>query len=122
MAAATTAGSAQHFVENFVKGKGVTNTALASVPAKRIEGHLTGTVAVPSIGTAGLGGSVAVTVTGAALGDVVLAGPKSALPTNCVMTNAYVSAADTVTLAFQAVGGTVTGANNTFNIVFIDLT
>lgn len=121
MPAASTYSSAQHVVENMVRGKGVLNTALTSVPVKSIEGHLTGTVAVPTIGTQGLGGSVTVTVTGASLGDTVLASPIAALPAFCVLTNAYVSAANTVTLTFHAVGGTVTGANNTFNLLIFKM-
>ena len=51
-------------------------------------------VTVPSIGTAGLGGTVAVDV----------------------------SATDTITVNFQAIGGTVTGAAKNFNFLILDLT
>jgi len=116
MPAASTYSSAQHVVENMVRGKGVLNTALTSVPVKSIEGHVTGSVSGPNIGTTQQAASVNVTVTGAGLGDTVVATPVSALPTNCILTNAFVSAANTVTLTFHGIG-TVTGAANTFNLL-----
>lgn len=80
-------------------------------------------VAVPTIGTQHQSGTVNVTVTGAALGDQVLvAAPTAALPTNAQLIGAFVSAADTVTLVYQAVGGTVTGATKTHDIVVADRT
>lgn len=83
-------------------------------------------VTVPSIGTAGLGGTVAVSVSAltfaCAVGDQVIVTPIEALPTNCYMTGAYVTATDTVTVNFQAIGGTVTGAAKNFNFLFYDLT
>lgn len=83
-------------------------------------------VTVPSIGTAGLGGTVAVDVSSltfaCAVGDAVIAIPIVALPTNCYITGASVTATDTVTVNFQAIGGTVTGAAKNFNFLFFDLT
>jgi hypothetical protein len=80
-------------------------------------------VTVPSIGTAGLGGSVDVTVTGVALGDSVLAAdPTAALPANCIMTGAHVVATNTVRFSYQAVGGTVTGASTNHTLVIADRT
>ena len=83
-------------------------------------------VTVPSIGTAGLGGTVAVDVSAltfaCAVGDQVIATPIVALPTNCYMTGAYVSATDTITVNFEAIGGTVTGAAKNFNFLIFDLT
>lgn len=120
--------SVQHVIENLVRGKGKINTALTSVPVKAIEAHVTGAVTVPAIGTAGLGGTVNVTVAGVAVGDVVLAvssatSAGTAYPSNCVTTGARVSATDTVTLSFQAVGGTVSStAGCLFNLVIADLT
>ena len=83
-------------------------------------------VTVPSIGTAGLGGTVDVDVSSLtfspAVGDQVIATPIVALPTNCYMTGAYVTATDTVRVNFQAIGGTVTGAAKNFTFLFVDLT
>jgi hypothetical protein len=62
---------------------------------------------------------VDVTITGAALGDFVLAGPNEALPTNCRWQGAYVSATDTVTFVFGSEGGNVTGAAKAFDVVVI---
>lgn len=60
----------------------------------------------------------AATVTGAELGDVVLAAPTTALPTNQHLIGAYVTANNTVQLAFGAVGS-VTGASRVFNVIVI---
>lgn len=94
--------------------KSVTAVVEALVLTAKVDSFITSdavAVTVPSIGTAGLGGTVNVTVTGAALGDaVIVAAPNAALPTNAFLTHAYVSATNTVTLVFQAIGGTVTGA------------
>ena len=83
-------------------------------------------VTVPSIGTAGLGGTVAVDVSAltfaCAVGDQVIATPIVALPTNCYMTGCYVTATDQITVNFQAIGGTVTGAAKNFNFTIIDRT
>jgi len=83
-------------------------------------------VTVPSITDLANGtdiGNVAVTVTGVALGDVVLAAnPTVALPANCRLVSAYVSATDTVTFVFCSDGGSVTGAAKTFSVVVADLT
>lgn len=60
---------------------------------------------------------VTATVTGVKLGDqIVSATPTTALPSNQHLLNAYVSAADTVTLVFGGVG-TATGASRVFNLV-----
>src|SRR5262245_52027719 len=68
---------------------------------------------------------VAVTVTGVAVGDVVMGvSPTEALPTDCIFSGAYVSAADTVTFAFDTKegGSGVTGAAKTFAILIADRT
>lgn len=79
-------------------------------------------VTIPSVTDPDVG-SVAVTFTGAAVGDVVLAAdPTEALPTNCLFTNAYVSATDTVTFTFASVGGNITGAAKTFAVIIGDRT
>ena len=83
-------------------------------------------VAVPSI-TDPDSGSVAVDVSAAftvqpAVGDAVIAIPQAALPADCVMTGAYVTATDTITVAFASTGGNVTGANVNFKFLVVDLT
>lgn len=59
-----------------------------------------------------------------AVGDVVIAIPLEALPTDCLLNGAYVSATDTVSVSFgtKEGGSGVTGANKNFKFVFIDLT
>lgn len=56
-----------------------------------------------------------------AVGDAVIAIPLEALPTNCRLGGAWVSATDTVTITFSSEGGNVTGANKNFKFLFIDL-
>jgi hypothetical protein len=72
-------------------------------------------VTVPSI-TDPDDAHVDVTVTGVKLGDVVIASPSQALPTNCLYNNAYATADDTVRFTFSSEGGNVTGAAKTFNV------
>lgn len=55
------------------------------------------------------------------VGDAVIAIPGEALPTNCRLGAAWVSATDTVTITFHSEGGNVTGANKNFTFLFIDL-
>lgn len=57
-----------------------------------------------------------------AVGDAVIAIPSEALPTNCRLQGAQVSATDTVQVTFGSEGGNVTGANKNFKFLFIDLT
>jgi hypothetical protein len=57
-----------------------------------------------------------------AVGDHVLVTPIAALPTNCRLQGAYVSATDTVTICFGSEGGNVTGAATNFNFLFFDRT
>lgn len=85
-------------------------------------------VAVPTIAT-GEVDEVAVDVSGAfaiqpALGDAVIAIPMEALPTDCILLGAWVSATDTITVSFGAKegGGGVTGANRNFRFFVLDLT
>lgn len=86
------------------------------------------TVAVPTIAdsasdTAIVFESADATVTGVALGDNVIAGPTTALPTDCHFVGCYVSATDTVTFEFRATKNQpVTGANRTFNVTVFDKT
>lgn len=120
-----TAKSAQHLTENLVA-----TAAATAVGGKGFINSIALSVAVPSItasGSANVGegtGSVGVTVTGVALGDLVLAAiPTAALPANCLLLGAYVSATDTVTITFGAAANTgVTGASKTFDIIVLDRT
>lgn len=59
-----------------------------------------------------------------AVGDAVIAIPMEALPTDCVLLGAYVTATDQITISFGSIegGGGVTGANKNFNFLVIDLT
>jgi hypothetical protein len=59
-----------------------------------------------------------------AVGDAVIAIPQEALPTDCVLCGAWVSATDTITVSFASKegGGGVTGANKNFKFLVIDLT
>lgn len=57
-----------------------------------------------------------------AVGDVVIAIPQEALPSNCRLQGAWVSATDTVQVVFGSEGGNVTGASKNFKFLFIDLT
>lgn len=54
-----------------------------------------------------------------ALGDVVVASPTEALPTDCLYFGAYVSGADKITFTFgtKEGGSGVTGAAKTFNVL-----
>jgi hypothetical protein len=56
-----------------------------------------------------------------AVGDFVIAAPMEALPTNCRLQGAWVSATDTVTITFGSEGGSVTGANKNFNFFLIKM-
>lgn len=95
------------------------------------EGQLTnfivsGTVAVtvPTL-AAECSDSVAVDVSAAftasiAVGDFVLASPLEALPTDCLLSCAYVTATDQITVTFDAKeGGGVTGAAKNFKFIVI---
>lgn len=73
--------------------------------------------------------SVAVDVSSAfsiqpAVGDAVIAIPLEALPTDCLLCGAYVTATDTITVTFGSKegGGGVTGANKNFQFLVFDLT
>lgn len=88
-------------------------------------------VAVPTIANdaAENGDSVAVDVSTAfsmqpAVGDAVIAIPQEALPTDCLLCGAYVTATDTITVTFMSKegGGGVTGASKNFKFLVIDLT
>lgn len=96
MAIANISKSLVHIQEKFVK-----------------RGPYTADVAVPSTATTAAG----IVVTGVKVGDFLIAQPttSSDIVTGQFVTNAYVTAADTVTVAF---GGTGTGAtkNYTFTV------
>lgn len=57
-----------------------------------------------------------------AIGDAVIAIPLAALPTNCRLQNAWVTATDTVQVVFGSEGGDVTGAARNFKFLYIDCT
>lgn len=59
-----------------------------------------------------------------AVGDAVIAIPAAALPTDCVLCGAYVSATDHIIVSFGSIegGGGVTGASVNFNFLVFDLT
>lgn len=83
-------------------------------------------VTVPSI-TAPGDASVSVDVSAAfsmapALGDAVIAMPQEALPTNCLLTGAYVTGTDTILVTFASEGGNVTGAAKNFKFLVVDVT
>lgn len=84
-------------------------------------------VTVPSF-AADTSDSVAVSVASAfsmqpAVGDAVIALPAEALPTNCLLAGAWVTATDEITVSFtSAEGGAVTGAAKNFKFLVIDLT
>lgn len=58
----------------------------------------------------------------AAVGDAVIVRPSEALPTNCRLSGAWVSATDQVTITFSSEGGNVTGAAKNMKFLFFDLT
>jgi len=57
-----------------------------------------------------------------AVGDFVIAAPQEALPTNCRLQGAFVSATDEIELCFGSEGGNVTGAAKNFKFLVIDVT
>lgn len=57
-----------------------------------------------------------------AVGDVVIAIPTAALPTNCRLQEAYVTATDTIRVVYGSEGGNVTGAGTNHKFLIIDLT
>lgn len=88
-------------------------------------------VAVPSIANDAAENvdSVAVDVSASfaiqpAVGDAVIPIPMAALPTDCLLCGASVTATDEITVVFgsKEAGGGVTGANKNFNFLVIDLT
>lgn len=75
-------------------------------------------VSVPSITDPDIG-TVDVTLSGLpqmpiGVGDVVIATPLAALPTNAFFVNAYMTASNTCRLVFISDGGNVTGAARSF--------
>lgn len=57
-----------------------------------------------------------------AVGDAVIARPTEALPTNCRLQGAWVTATDTIQVVFGSEGGNVTGAAKNFKFLIFDLT
>lgn len=56
------------------------------------------------------------------IGDLVIAQPIVALPTNCRYQGAWVSDTNTVEIVYGSEGGNVTGAAKNHTFLFIDLT
>lgn len=56
------------------------------------------------------------------VGDAVVVIPLAALPTNCVLSGAWVNATDQVQITFTSVGGSVTGAARDFKFLYFDAT
>jgi hypothetical protein len=56
------------------------------------------------------------------VGDAVTVIPLAALPTNCVLSGAWVNATDQVQITFTSVGGSVTGAASNFRFLYTDCT
>ena len=54
-----------------------------------------------------------------AVGDLVIAAPLEALPTNCRYQSAHVVATDSIQVVFGSEGGNVTGAAKNFKFVVI---
>lgn len=57
-----------------------------------------------------------------AVGDLVVAIPLEALPSNARLQGAWVSATDTVQVVYGSEGGNVTGANKNHKFIIFDLT
>lgn len=103
--------SVQHIAEQLVLTAGV----------KAISKSAALSVTVPSITDPDIA-KVDVTVSGVAVGDVILVAPLVALPTNARLQGAFVTATDTITFVFGSEGGNVTGAEKTFDVVIFDRT
>lgn len=56
------------------------------------------------------------------IGDVVVAIPLAALPTNARLQGAWVTATDSVQVTFGSEGGSVVGAARNFKFLYIDCT
>ena len=98
--------------------------------ANSVLGVLTDTiaVAVPTIADAETD-VVAVDVSAASgfqphVGDAVIAIPLVALPTDCILNGAYVTATDEISISFgtKEGGGGVTGASKNFRFIYFDCT
>lgn len=100
-------------------------TEALTVKAIKVSGTIA--VAVPTIAD-GESDSVAVDLSGMtfapAVGDLVVAIPLEALPTDALLCGAFISATDTVTVSFSTKegGSGVTGASKNFKFVIFDLT
>lgn len=110
--------SAQHIVEDMVLGRG--SVVSAPLPVKGIyAGSVTFDAASATTGTST---AAAVTITGAAAGDIVIIGPPAAFNAGQPI-YAVVTAADTVSFRVSNVSAaTVDPASGTFTYLWIDLT
>lgn len=114
MTAPSTAKSAQHALEALVLGTNseAYTTVAGSVPIQA--GTLTATVPTAA---ANVTSSVTATLTGAALGDIVLISNPTVALTGLANTVANVTAADTVTITGFANATGFTGASKVYNYV-----
>ena len=55
-------------------------------------------------------------------GDLVVAIPRAALPTNCLQTGSYCLSTSTVTVAFASEGGDVSSTTVSYHVFSVDMT
>lgn len=100
-----------------------TGSEQATIKAVNVSGTIA--VAVPSITDPDIA-KVDVDLSGMtfapAVGDAVIAIPLEALPTNCRLQGAWISATDTCQVTFGSEGGNVTGASKNMKFLLVDLT
>lgn len=109
----------------YVEDADIVTSSTEGATIKTIKVSGTVAVAVPSItdpDIAKVDVDVSSMTFAPAVGDAVLAIPLEALPTNCRLLGAWVSATDTVQVTFGSEGGNVTGANKNVKFLFLDLT
>lgn len=105
MAAADISKSIQHILESAVLNQQVVE------------------VTVPSVADADTGQVIeTVTALNTKVGDIVLATPIEALPTDANFTGAYVVDDDDIAFTFSAQDGAITGAAVDFNVTVLRLT
>jgi hypothetical protein len=104
--------SAQHILEQLVLTAGISSVTVVTGQA----------VVVPSVGDADTGQVIETETTafgGVLVGDIVLAFPEEALPTDCNYTGAYVVDDDDIAFTFSAQDGAVTGASKDFTVIIL---
>ena len=111
----------------YLEDADIVTSATEGLTIKGVKVSATIAVAVPTIADAKndvVLVDVAAMAFAPAVGDIVFAVPLVALPTDCLLLSAYVSATDTVSVTFgtKEGGAGVTGANKDFKFIFWDLT